>query len=174
MFAWITCPLALRRFARDTGAVLPELVKLDEQTCLSASLVVLDGSVVLEEYRIKTVGDVSGVTDLLLPLSKDAVWKSLPERLVVLSDEMFSFFVEQACEVVSHIRIDDETGVVAKGALFNQEQVPSETLFYTTVIADESRFTEAENAFKSKLTSGFFQVGGDASTGLGYCSVEVL
>jgi CRISPR-associated protein Cmr4 len=174
MFAWITCPLALKRFARDTGAELEELPELKEHDCLSSPAVELDGCVVLEEYRTHSVGSSAAVAQRLESVCSDSVWGGMPERLVVLSDDLFTYFVEQACEVVSRIRIDDTTGVVAKGALFNQEQVPSETLFYTTVFADTSRFADTEEVFRAKMESGILQVGGNASTGLGYCSVEVF
>jgi CRISPR-associated protein Cmr4 len=174
MFAWVTCPLALRRFARDAGKEMPELPELNAQNCLSAKELLLNDSVVLEEYRLKSEGECGEVADLLNGLSRDAVWQELPNHLVVLSNEMFSYFCEQACEVVTRIRIDDETGTVAKGALFNQEQVPSESLFYSLCYADENRLSGVKEIVKDKLKEGVLQVGGDASTGLGYCSVEVI
>jgi CRISPR-associated protein Cmr4 len=114
---------------------------------------------------------------LLKPLCSDSVWEALPEKLVVLSDGMFKYFCEQACEVVSRIRIDDKTGVVAQGALFDQEQVPSETLFYSVLFADENRAANTKKALRDGLdglADGVLQIGGDASIGLGYCSVEVF
>ena len=173
MFAWITCPMVLNRFARDTDKEI-SVDSLGEMECFASDGVTLNEFVVLEEYRVKVTGSSSEIAENLKDACSDEIWSSLPERLVVLSDELFSYFVEQACEVVSRIRIDDETGVVAKGALFNQEQVPSETLFYSSVIVDEVRVPETEDWFKEKLNKQLIQVGGDASTGLGYCSVEVF
>jgi len=174
MFAWITCPLALRRFARDSEKEMPEIQELDAQSCLASDELLLNDFIVLEEYRIKRIGDCAPVISLLENLATDAVWQEYPKHLVVLSDEMFSYFCEQACEVITRIRIDDETGTVAKGALFNQEQVPSETLFYTLCYANEARTSGVKEMLQEKLKDGVLQVGGDASTGLGYCSVEVL
>ncbi|NLX24632.1 MAG: type III-B CRISPR module RAMP protein Cmr4 [Lentisphaerae bacterium] len=177
-FAWITSPLALQRYARDCGEKVPEDIdfsKLDENSCLAAKAVKLDEFVVLEEYRFASIGESVIIADWLKDLVSDPVWKEMPDRLVVLSNEMFSYFCEQSCEVVSRIRIDDVKGTVAKGALFNQEQVPSETLFYSVCFIDERRCADTVSKVKDKLSSvgGILQVGGDASTGLGYCSVEV-
>ncbi|QBG48947.1 type III-B CRISPR module RAMP protein Cmr4 [Verrucomicrobia bacterium S94] len=174
MFAWITCPLVLERFARDRDIQCPDLPALTENQCLSSGSILLENTAVLEEYRIESVGDANAIVELLKSVCSDSVWSSMPERLVVLSNDLFSYFVEQACEVVSRIRINDETGVVAKGALFNQEQVPSETLFYSAIFVDDTKIPDAEDKLKDMLSAGFLQVGGDASTGLGYCSVEVL
>lgn len=175
-FAWITCPLALQRYARDCGEKIPEGVdfsKLDENSCLAAKAVKLDEFVVLEEYRFASKGDSSALSSWLKELISDPVWNEMPDRFVVLSDEMFSYFCEHACEVVSHVRIDDVKGTAAKGALFNQEQVPSETLFYSVCFVDEKRCADVPSKLKEKLKDGILQIGGDASTGLGYCSVEV-
>ena len=59
--------------------------------------------------------------------------------------------------------------MVDNGALFNLEQVPSETLFYTTLLSTKEGALEQ---LKEKLeTKQFIQVGGDATTGLGFCTV---
>jgi hypothetical protein len=71
----------------------------------------------------------------LAGLLDDPVWKEVANRLVILSNGMMSFFAQNACEVAQHVRIDDETGTAAGGALFNQENVPSETLFYSVLHA---------------------------------------
>lgn len=175
-FAWVTCPLVLQRYARDTGTTLPcELSTLGENDCLAGRSVLLEKSVVLEEYRFESKNDSSAISGWLKDLVSDPVWKEMPERLVVLNNEMFSYFCEQACEVVSHVRIDDVKGTAAKGALFNQEQVPSETLFYSVCFIDEKRCSDAKEKVAGKLSDAgnILQIGGDASTGLGFCSVEV-
>lgn len=199
-FAWITCPLALSRFARDAGVDLQIPAEIGEDECLASETLTLEGKVILEEYCFKNKGQ-SEVWQNLANLTEDAVWKNLKERFAVVNDEIFSYFVEHACEVVTRIRIDDETGVVAAGALFNQEQVPSETMFYACIGAQRQkkktengeRKTEEgevgeENspeprdagaalaALKEKLddSGNVIQVGGDETTGLGYCTVSLL
>jgi CRISPR-associated protein Cmr4 len=118
-------------------------------------------------------------------LLDDPVWEQVADRLVIVSNGMMSFFARNACEVAQHIRIDDETGTVAGGALYNQENVPSETLFYAILHAFDERSRnkpadqkrkaeEALKVFAEKVSrKQVFQFGGDASTGLGYCTVQL-
>ncbi len=177
MFAWITCPLVLNRYARDVGAELGlDDSLLDEMGCLASPDVAFDAKkVVLEEYVFDCKGDTGKLADLLKVIMPDnKLWQSVDKHLVVLSDSLFSHFVEHACEVVTRIRVDDETGTVAKGALFNQEQVPSETMFYCSVVEEKrNREIEPLQLLKEKVSGQILQVGGDETIGLGFCDVEV-
>ena len=188
-FAWITCPLMLQRAARD-GVIPPALLDRlpepsDEKAIFdggAASKLALSDKVVMEEYTFSIVPWI-GLSKLgehlatLLP--SDAVWQEITSRLVVLSNGMMSFFAQNACEVAQHVRISDETGTAEAGALFNQENVPSETLFYSVIHffpGRGERFkdkqpVDAVTEFSTKLAGQVFQFGGDASTGLGYCTV---
>lgn len=191
-FAWVTCPLALARYKRDAGlsalAVPPAAA---ENECLAGSAVQYpkDAQVVLEEYCFKARGPVPAeVTNALRALVDDAVWHAVDQRLVILTDELFSYFVENACEVVTRVRINDETGTVDSGALFNQEQVPSETLFYAVIAAQSEKGKKAEGQkrdacaalkqlrarLESPQVGNVLQIGGDETTGLGWCSVKLI
>jgi CRISPR-associated protein Cmr4 len=86
--------------------------------------------------------------------------------------------------VAQHVKINDETGTAEGGALFNQENVPGETMFYSLLHAFDERTAnkakdqrrtadEAVKAFENKVADlSSFQFGGDASMGLGYCTVK--
>jgi CRISPR-associated protein Cmr4 len=182
MFAWITCPLVLRRFQRETSATF-DVPNVQGETAHAFEAVKLKDSVVLEEYAFKVDREpdavLAGALKELVP--NDSVWSGIKEQLVIVSDEIFQHFCEHACEVVTRIKINDETGTVDGGALFNQEQVPSETLFYTVVLAQDEKKKDggsrkadaALEALKQKLAEEkWLQVGGDASIGLGFCSVN--
>jgi CRISPR-associated protein Cmr4 len=202
-FAWITCPLMLQRAARDGVLGIKALSDVesnsfsghddDAKALFGASgplaLKVKDGStektqIVLEEYTFTHAGDLpNGVGTALRGLLADEVWSEVASRLVILSNGLMSFFTQNACEIAQHVRIDDETGTAAGGALFNQENVPSEALFYAVLQAFDERTVnkpreqrhkadDALKAFEKKVSErGVFQFGGDASTGLGYCTV---
>ena len=177
-FAWITCPLALNRFKRDAGREFPIPTLPDTMSCFAGNAVLFEGKyAVLEEYVLNQItnGDIKKISDALKDLSDDPVWEELAEHLVIISDEMYSYFVENACEVVTRIRIDDEKGTVADGALFNQEQLPSETLLYTTIgVRDEK--TDDLQTLKDRISldGNLLQIGGDETIGLGYCSVKMI
>ncbi len=201
-FVWITSPLLLRRALRD-GAIPEEIaptvdscrIPSDDLAIFDTGNLDLDGEregksvkqIVLEEYTFSRTGNgeaakLGEVFARLLP--GDPVWGEIQDRLVVVSDGMMSYFAKNACEVAQHIRINDETGTADGGALFNQENVPSETMFYSVLRAFGERSAEngvpslrnADDAFKAfaeKAANGVFQFGGDASTGLGYCTVKL-
>jgi len=177
-FAWITCPLALARYVRDIGSNLDIPAIQNESDCYASELVISQGKVILEEYCLTTKGPQT-IGAELAKLSNDTVWQQINSRLVIVSDEMFSYFVRTACEVVTRIKVDDETGTVANGALFNQENVPSETLFYTVLHAQAMAGKAASVAFaklSEKLVVGkkLLQVGGDETIGLGFCSIMII
>lgn len=173
-FAWVTSPMALQRFQRDSGMEFKIPESPAEGQCLAPEGMALEGKVILEEYLFERSGDSSNVANVLKSIVEDDLWKTVAERLVILSDELFCFFVENACEVATRIKIDENTGTVEGGALFNQEQVPSETMFYFPVSAVSSSGMSAEDALerlhrKLEENNNMIQVGGDASVGLGFC-----
>ena len=175
-FAWITCPTTLNRFARDTGRTVPvpSFGKDDANRVYPAEAILLDGkAVVLEEYPLEPAGPLpEGLVAVLSDLSDDAVWAELPSKLAVVSDELFQYFVENACEIAQHNRIDDETGTVADKALFNQENTPSETMFYCVVNARDDATIDAL-AKKLVNENHLIQIGADVTTGLGWCSTAI-
>jgi CRISPR-associated protein Cmr4 len=193
-FAWITSPLLLRRAARDGVIPANSLAALkepaDNQAVFDAgttSKLALGSKIVLEEYTFEAAGwlGLHKLGEHLATLLKeDSVWSEITSRLVILSDGMMSFFAQNACEVAQHVRISDETGTADGGGLFNQENVPSETLFYAVLNATKSRLSgngykdktaaQALEAFSAKIGGDKpVQFGGDASTGLGYCTVKL-
>ncbi len=168
-FAWITCPPMLRRAARD-GVIpglkpdgkaepnyLPAKEPEDEAAIWSGTTLDLGESMVLEEYTFGRAKN--GQADTPMPqelagalaerMKGDPVWKEVASRLVILSDGMMGFFAQNACEVAQHVKINDETGTAAGGALFNQENVPSETLFDSVVNVFKGRGEK----FRGKTTT---------------------
>ena len=184
-YAWVTSPLAINRAIRD-GA-LPAIAAADFQepsadsAFFSAAKLGLATPVqaVLEDQPLAHAGEIPGA------LAK--AFATLPgftdtTRLVLVSDGTLSYFATTACEVAQHVRINDATGTATTGGLFNQENVPADTLFYATlhvpgrVGSAPARTPEAAiSAFQRKLTAanGLFQFGADASTGLGYSTVTL-
>lgn len=174
-FAWLTCPLVLNRFKRDSGApfdvpdVTGEQVLVTKETRLAFE----SQKVVFEEYPLSIEGELNeGIGAALQGLYEDTVWQEMPKHLAVVSDELFQYFCLNACEIAQHNRIDDETGVVADGALFSQENVPSEAGFYSVLNAADGALLERVSERLSK-EGNLIQVGADITTGLGWCSVSL-
>ena len=178
-FAWLTCPTALRRFQRDWGVkiVAPE-VETDE--CVAGPGVNSNGTVVLEEYPLAAKdGNVENIAANLCALCDDPVWQTeLAKRLVIVSDENFQHFVTATTEIVARIQMDPKKRINKQ--LFNQENIPCETLFYSVcTILDNRRPDDALDPGKEfqKLFPGdkaLLQIGGDETIGLGLCEVKLL
>jgi CRISPR-associated protein Cmr4 len=180
-FAYITCPFVLGRYARETGTTtLPTLPDPEDQTCHAGTKVVLDHNnskrVVLEEYAF-TQKDIfpEAWERTLLSLSDDPVWQEASRRIVLLSDGDFAHFVTTTTEISTQTKIDAETGAVAKGALFNMECVPAETLFSAPVqIIGRYKTTNAGDAInKLAAANPVLQFGGNSTTGRGFCSISL-
>lgn len=187
-FAWITCPLMLQRARRD--GIFEGQIPLEPQP--NQAIFKADGplalqgppnQVVLEEYCFQHCGTYpEALAKEIATLPQDELFKSVSERLVIVSNGTMSHFATSACEIAQHVRISDETGTAENTGLFNQENVPAETLFYSVLRASAGRGDYFKNknpedalaAFDTKLKSAgnVFQFGGDASTGLGFCTVE--
>lgn len=166
-FAYVTCPLVIRRLARDVQALglgleLPKLPEqLDpEKTHLASEMLVHEGKVLFEDIDLTAV-QCPTAQKLAQTLAQ---WTGIAEvgsRLAVVSDDVFAYFSETATEVSAHIRLKAETKTVAGGALWYEETLPAESLLSCFVIGG------AWPAEKEVL-----QVGGKGTVGRGLLHVR--
>jgi len=194
VFAWITCPAVLDRFARDltlTGRSKSwpaEISSLPDHAALvpeGSPLLVEGKAIVLEEFELaRAAGDAGPIADYLSELLPDlpayeATRKRMQTHLVVLPDEWFTHFCEHATEVVARVGLDYEKKTVRKGALFYQEQLPPECVFYSAVLAHPSRRAAggSAEAMLDVVRRGLppvLQIGGDATIGRGLCGTRLI
>lgn len=179
-FAWVTSPLILQRWIRDTGGTvaLPQAIPqgMDLHGHAGALAIVANrkSKVVLEDYAFDVKGGFEGAAALAQLMGSeqtgDNLWASLsPQHLCLISDDMMGYFARNACEIADHVKIEDDTGTASDGALFNQENVPAETLFYSVL-------TELKTGALANLAlpnPPVFQIGGSATTGQGLCSARL-
>jgi CRISPR-associated protein Cmr4 len=188
-FAWLTCPAVLERFQRDTDKefAVPHPGK-DQAVVPGDSTLTIPGKaqIILEEYALATLPSESmkakAVVDALVQICSDPLWtESLGKRLVVLNDENFQHFVTTCTEVVARIRVEPATRTVDGGALFNQENVPCEALFYSVLTVLRARRNGVASDFNAneKLAEllpadnpPILQIGGDETTGHGLCETK--
>ncbi|MCS7135347.1 MAG: type III-B CRISPR module RAMP protein Cmr4, partial [Candidatus Aenigmarchaeota archaeon] len=93
-------------------------------------------------------------------------------KVVVVHDNLFSYLVKYTTEVNARIKINQETGVVEKGALWYEELVPAETIFYGFII---ERKTHCVKQFKTTFLDvwgKYYQFGGDETLGRGIAMVN--
>ena len=212
-FAWITCPLVLKRFkeelkslgkTEDTNWEVPNLEPdkdnkdKDNKALVSnnSSLVIDDKSIGLEEFvleceKSENVDKIAEVIKNYLP--QTSMVNELSKRLVLVSDNVFTDFVNYAVEIRTRIRIDQETGTVERGMLFTVEFVPSEAIFYSFVFFIERKegdSSDARTKFEKlfspedkdkanknkvenkKVKELVLQFGGDETIGAGFTKVR--
>ena len=183
-FAWVTSPFCLERLKRDTGLAVPP-VNAKSAVVAGTTKLVRDGTkLYLEDLDLDCV--IGQEADACAELIAKAVFADRPEwqaifreRLAIVSDDIFTFLCEAGTEVSAHIRIDEESGTVAGGALWYEEALPVETLLAGTVWCDRVYHSKdntkgaSSDLTKEKLLEKFcskpleLQIGGKASTGKG-------
>jgi len=188
VFAWTTCPAVLERLERDlalVGRQVESVPKPDKEkaACAEGSPLLVDGDkIVLEEFEFTRMGDAAKVA---LWIAENAVEDAatrerIKTHLAILHDDDFTHFVRHATEVVARVGLDYERKTVKTGALFYQEFLPPETIFYSLVLAEESRRKGTQKSAAEVLDyvrgamPSILQIGGDETIGKGLCAVRLV
>ena len=196
-YVYATCPQALARTNRllnDLGSIESSnwnVPNVDENKCIVVDeKLLMDDHLHLEAYQYEAKVDPS-----LKSVSEDLATKAISENLkyqyfrekltnhlVVLSDTDFSYFVQHATVVESHVRIDDRTGTAADGGLFYTENLPPESILIAPLLTSRSRNHSGENLdagnvmcqMKNVLHDKLLQIGGNSTTGRGLVVTRIL
>lgn len=183
--AYATCPFIIQQYKRDQGTNL-KVPNFGSRAATTANskLTLRGGKIALEDLDIssETSNSIDQWASLLAahiyPESSFQFeeWRQLfTERFTILPDDIFSFLADTATEVRTRIRIDKETRVVQNGALWNEENLPAETILWGVVgIAasrnkkDKKSALELSNLLPSdqEIT---LQIGGKHTVGRGLC-----
>jgi CRISPR-associated protein Cmr4 len=181
-FAWVTSPLALRRFkelaaigAPDASLQEVSVPATDVPTCLAAadSYVAKDKIVLLEDLDLKADdhGPAIEAYATLIAAGAGMDQKELLRRLLVVDDTVFSYLAETGTEVVTKVSLSFETRTARQGMLRSEESVPPDAVFagvglFQARKKDDSKTVEE---YLEKNKSAVLQFGGKASTGSGLC-----
>lgn len=192
VFAWVTCPAVLERLNRDLcltglngfGGTL--CLKKGEAACVEDSPLLVEEKsekkLVLEEFDFTRSSDAGDVAEWLAKRATrdEGTQNRLKTHLVVLYDDDFTHFVRHATEVVARVGLDYERKTVKSGALFYQEFLPAETIFYSVILAEKSRRKDSSMSetavldYVSKNLPRVLQIGGDETIGKGLCAVKMM
>lgn len=188
IFAWVTCPAALQRYKRDlalcgapAGWTVPEVPKGEALAADNSPLIVAGEHLVLEEFEYARSGSQHDIAAWIAEhaIADTSTAERVKSHLVILNDDAFDHFARYGTEVVARIGLDYERKTVRKGALFYQEFLPAETLFYSLVMAASSRNKDHKmsageilDALSSQLPD-VLQVGGDETIGKGICAIKL-
>ena len=192
-FAWITCPRVLAKFKKELEEVCNPKVNTNFQIpnlngkaliTQKSNLRLDNGKIQLDEY-IYDVEENEQVNSIAKWLKENVFPNNglevgdIEKQLVIVDNDDFADFVRFGTEVVTRIKIDNDTGTVKEGALFTVEYLPSETVMYSLVMfAPEFRkegMSEKEvEKFFDDNKPDYFQLGGDATLGKGIFYLKVL
>ena len=96
-------------------------------------------------------------------------------------DDLFANIAQFATPVTPHIAIDNATKTVKSGALWYEETLPPDTVFYLSLAASSSRRKDAEIAASQIIEhtlslfpseKPYLQLGGNETIGMGWCRVS--
>jgi len=193
VFAYATSPFLLRRFKRELEAAgfnnapppPTEPEDVSKAIVTSSSKLLAKGSkVYLEDLDFSaSQSDELGEWEKWLTEKTAGLEAPIKGRLLYLHDDAMTFLLETALEVVARIRIDENKKTVAKGALWYEENIPSESILYGLVSAAPKTFggiggkqlpAEETLAALQGLLKSPLQFGGNATIGRGLCKVNML
>lgn len=172
-YKWVTCPHLIERLLRDrsrenAGDVAAVTVEcLAEQQYLGEG----EGDLFLEERQFSRAGELSpALITLIKPLIayKDTR-KRLDSQLVIISDKDFVWFARYGLGVNAHNKLDPETKKTIGGALWYEETIPPDSLFYCLLA---ERGANALASMKSLFKDHpYLQAGGNETVGQGWFAV---
>lgn len=185
VFAWTTCPMAWARLERDVamaGGRIPAAaaVAAGHVGLPPGSPIASEGTAVLEEFAFKATDDASGAASWLADAAIDGgAGKAYAARLAMLPDDDFTHFTRHATEVSARIGLDYRTKTVRTGALFYEEFIPPESLFYCLVFAGKARngsglAAEVMMRGLADILPPVVQLGAGETIGKGFCATRLV
>jgi CRISPR-associated protein Cmr4 len=192
-FVYAVSPTSLARLKRLASLavktpdwVIPVIES--DNALISNERVLNQGKLVLETFEFNAARDenlriiAEWLATNALPDGDEHQYfrEKIKTDLVLLPDDAFSHFVENATLVEPHVKINDDTGTAQEGGLFYTENLPPESLLVSPVFSSVERYQKDSKPDErlgdaadvmAKITNGLnnrlMQVGGDASTGRG-------
>ncbi len=185
VFAWVTSPLLLVLANRDLGTAMyiPQIRARGARITPKSACVATVGNrgLYLEDLDLQAEEDskLAEWTSKLAPLASPGE-DIFSNRFVVVDDDTMTFLWETATQVDARVRLN-ENRTVAKGALWQEESLPAETLLIGLLAADRSRRRSTELngwglptevldfALPATEPQPVLQFGGKATIGRGRC-----
>jgi len=204
-FAWVTSPYVLQRFLRENEDILgaqtramavPEVAQ--EKCVISesqgqTSAISLDirkqgPKVYLEDLDLQI--DASSGASMTLwaqwlgkqifPSSSasDDYWRTaVQKRICLVHDDIFAFLLQTATEIITRIRLEEESKTVKEGGLWYEEALPTESILTGIALVTPQKESDlkADRIFSvlNTLTKQPLQLGGKATVGRGVCNVRL-
>lgn len=192
-FVWVTSPLVLERFRRDTlmtgFEVSFELPDVDKEEALVSPDTQLPERILAEELDFTVVRNsiMTDIAEYILDFLPEGIGNAYRAKfakdLLLVSDDTFTHFVKYATQISARIQLNPTSKTTANnGNLWYEETLPPETIMYTTLMADKPKSTRSnladgkevlEKVVSEVLHDGHIQIGGNETVGQGWCLTKV-
>ncbi|MGO1296755.1 MAG: type III-B CRISPR module RAMP protein Cmr4 [Vibrio sp.] len=179
--AYATCPFILQRYKKALEIAIDLPTESKDKACVGEdSENIASNKVVFEELDIDAV-KCGKAQEWAKCLSKvvyaddEAAQVDFQQHFVILPDDVFAYLAETATEVRTSIRMNQETGVVDKGALWTEENLPAECVLWGSYSFNDGTKeyqSEYEEQFK-KAANILLQMGGNAGVGSGLVQMVI-
>jgi CRISPR-associated protein Cmr4 len=171
---WATCPQLIERLGRDLVRAGRRVELPVAEVSQGEALTKAEGQIFVEECSFRVRGEPSpALINALMLLIKDnyeGVRSRLCDRLVVLSDDDFTWFCDFGLPVQARNQLVDETKQSQN--LWYEESLPPDTLMYALL---HSRDIDALTIVSSIFDNdAYVQVGGNATVGQGWFSAAMI
>ncbi|MEM5875653.1 MAG: type III-B CRISPR module RAMP protein Cmr4 [Candidatus Aenigmatarchaeota archaeon] len=204
IFAYITCPFVIKKFFNELKilGIIQDNSKCEliQEQLIKDSKLGDDKVIVDKQSDIKIENNTVGLEEFSLSVEKEINldncedfkkfinsngldFNFIKRHLAIVSDDVFSDFVKYSVEIRTRIRINQETGTVADKALFTEELIPAESIFYSFIFANKrnqqnGKQNKQQNEQQNervlqkiekvlKEVNGILQLGGDETLGKG-------
>lgn len=188
-FAWVTSPFLVGRFLRDAKEAglkkLPAPPKGPPRVsaCQTPKRTSLEDAkrVYFEDldFQLDTDDGVGALADWLAGLFfEEEFWRArFSERFCLVHDDVMAYLSAHGTDVVNRIRLDNDTKTVARGALWSEESLPTESLLASMIVLAPNTKTATEPELRQALSiyhDRTLQLGGDATVGRGRCALRIV
>lgn len=176
-YKWITCPHLLERFQRDrqrAGFNGSDVLPASNQPAKDKYLGVKHDHIFLEERHFTWEGECQNLVaslERLIPETHAPTRARLASQFVVLHDDDFVWFARHGLAVQARNRLDPEKKTTVGGALWYEETIPPDALFYALLAErGEKAIEPVANLFRDRP---YLQVGGNETVGMGWFAVTI-
>lgn len=125
---WITCPSILAEFKLEDKIADDEFKVADDK---------FKSNVDKDHLNLGWLMLAKASGTFKLPQKLKDVPSQIREKIVLVSDKLFSQIVNSNLEVRTSVSINPETGAASDGALFTYEALPRATILWLDVIEDD-------------------------------------
>jgi len=194
VFVWVTCPLVLDRLRLDlrrAGKTLPagpaNPPSIEEAIAPTATN--LSPEIVLEDlsFTVQANQEARDIADWLatnlVPAAHQEMAAKLRQHLLIISDEDYEHLVRTATQLSARTKLNDQKTTTGDGGNFwYEETLPRDCLLTAILRVERERSTtsgamtanEVAQQLGVLLTDdAFIQLGGNETTGQGWCAARL-